>query len=100
MRPGSTLHTGPIANARISRQQILLTPLSNERVEVKNVGKAPMSINGVITVEGVLVDGDELAVHNAAIWLVRFVEREWSSSEAQSVSPGRGHQPAGLGAQA
>jgi len=39
-----------------------------------------MSITGVITVEGVLVDGDVLEVQNAAIWLLRFVEREWSTS--------------------
>ncbi len=84
VRPGSRLHTGPIANARISRQHILLTPLSNERIEVKNVGKAPMSINGVITVEGVLVEGDVLEVQNAALWLVRFVEREWSTSSYPS----------------
>ena len=80
VRPNTRLRTGPIANARISRQQIRLTPISNERVEVENVGKAPMSINGVITVAGVLVDGDVLEVQNAAIWLLRFAERDWSPS--------------------
>ncbi|MFZ5439290.1 MAG: sigma 54-interacting transcriptional regulator [Myxococcota bacterium] len=72
VRPGAVAATTPIANARISRQQLTLTPLTDERLKVKNVGRAPLRINGVVATEGVVGEGDVLEVQNAATWLVRF----------------------------
>ena len=72
VRPGSVAPTAALASARVARQQLLITPLSEERLQVKNLGAAPIRINGVQHKEAIVSEGDLIELQNAATWLVRF----------------------------
>jgi len=71
MRPGDSELGGPIANARISRQHLVLDPVDEESVKLKSVGRATVRVNGrAVSGESVVRAGDIIEIHNAAVFLV------------------------------
>jgi DNA-binding NtrC family response regulator len=70
MRPGATQPTQPIANARISRLQLLVQPAEQDALELRSLGRAQMRINGRPTSHGLVRAGDVIELHNAAVFLV------------------------------
>lgn len=70
MRPGRTVARPPIANARISRRQLLVEPAGDDGIRVRSVGRAAVRIAGRVSAEGVARVGDLVEIHNAAVLLV------------------------------
>lgn len=69
MRPGVTEPRPPIANARISRVQTILTPRGDE-VHLEAVGRAAMRLNGRAFTQAVARAGDVIEIHNAAVFVI------------------------------
>jgi len=71
MRPGASDLGPPIANARISRVQLVLDPVDEETVKIKQVGRATVRVNGkVVSSETPARAGDIVEIHNAAVFVV------------------------------
>ncbi|MDP6943634.1 MAG: sigma-54-dependent Fis family transcriptional regulator, partial [Myxococcota bacterium] len=60
-RPAAVEPGGPLAGQRISRRQLLLEPASGQ-IEVKRVGRCPISVNGRTVDQATLVPGDTLQI--------------------------------------
>ncbi len=69
-RPGVTLPGPPLAEARLSRQQLLIDPLPQGRLALRSVGRCRMYVNGVETSEAEVGDGDAVLFRNALLLLV------------------------------
>jgi two-component system nitrogen regulation response regulator GlnG/two-component system response regulator HydG len=82
VRPGSTVAGPPIANARISRLQLVIEPLAEDELRVRSLGRATMRIGGKVTTGGTARAGDVVEIHNAAVFLVisRVVDPPASST--------------------
>jgi two-component system nitrogen regulation response regulator GlnG/two-component system response regulator HydG len=70
IRPGRTVAGPPIANARISRLQLVIEPIGEDELRVRSVGRATMRIAGKPTTDGTARAGDVVEIHNAAVFLV------------------------------
>ena len=71
MRPGENDLGAPIANARISRVQLVLDPVDEDSLTIKSVGRASVRVNGrTITAETTVRTGDVIEIHNAAVFVV------------------------------
>jgi DNA-binding NtrC family response regulator len=70
IRPGRVIPGPPIANARISRLQLVVEPIAEDEVRIRSVGRATMRIAGKVTTEGTARAGDVVELHNAAVFLV------------------------------
>ncbi|MCX5742811.1 MAG: sigma 54-interacting transcriptional regulator, partial [Proteobacteria bacterium] len=70
MRPGSTVEGLPINNARISRLQLIVEPISETALRLRSVGRATVRINGKVVTEATAEAGDLVEIHNAAVFLV------------------------------
>ena len=68
-RPGTAVVCPPIASARISRLHLVMQPESDS-ARIRNLGRAPMRINGQETKEGLVREGDVVELHNAAVFYV------------------------------
>ena len=82
VRPGYTIPRLPIANARISRQQLAVSPLEGGQLEVRCIGRTPMFVNGRAASEAVVSANDLIELRNAAIFLV--TERRATLAEPRS----------------
>jgi DNA-binding NtrC family response regulator len=82
VRPGYTIPRLPLANARISRQQLTLRPLDGGQLQVRCIGRTPMFVNGRHTSEAVVSANDLIELRNAAIFLV--AERRATLAEPRS----------------
>lgn len=71
-RPGSARPQGPLAAPRLSRVQLKFKTKAEGVLEVRSVGRCPMSIRGEELESAELEDGDVLVLRNA---LVLFVAR-------------------------
>lgn len=89
-RPGALEVTGPLESPRISRVQLLLAPRSPRELEVQNVGRCPMEIDGQPAVAGTLTPGSVLELKNALLLLCTI--RPPRLSPLLSMSP---HHPFG-----
>ena len=69
VRPDQQLACEPIANARISRLQLVAEP-EGDGVKIRSLGRALMRINGATVTEGVARHGDVVEIHNAAVFYV------------------------------
>ena len=69
-RPSGDTSPEPIRDGRISRRQLVLEPVSADRLRVENVGKCPLLVNGVETTGGEVKPGDTLTLKNVAVFLV------------------------------
>ena len=76
LRPGRALACPPIANARMSRLQLVVEPLGEDRIRLRSVGRAIVRVAGKQVTECVARAGEIVEVHNAAVFLVtsRHVE--------------------------
>jgi MoxR-like ATPase len=70
MRPGSTVEGPPIANARISRLQLVIEPLGEDEIRLRSLGRTTVRINGRVVTEGTARAGDLIELHNAAVFFV------------------------------
>jgi DNA-binding NtrC family response regulator len=70
MRPGDSELGAPIANARISRVQLVLEPIDDESLKLRSVGRATVRLNGkAITGDATVRVGDVVEIHNAAVFV-------------------------------
>jgi len=70
MRPGETELGAPIANARISRVQLVLEPVDEDSLKLRSVGRATVRINGkVVAGDAMVRTGDVVEIHNAAVFV-------------------------------
>ncbi|MFO0665382.1 MAG: sigma 54-interacting transcriptional regulator [Polyangiaceae bacterium] len=84
VRPGMSAPCPPVANARISRLQLLLQPEGSDGIRVRSVGRAPMRINGATMSEALVSEGDVVEIQNAAVFLVTRRKRELPASPSES----------------
>src|SRR5687768_9787225 len=70
MRPGESVTTKPLEGPRISRVQLALNPLDDERLEVKNVGRGALLVDGESCENAVVRPGSTLSLRNSLILLV------------------------------
>lgn len=77
VRPGRSAEGAPLASGRISRVQLLLTPIDESSLRVRSVGRTVVRVNGVSISEGAAASsgvtlrvGDVLEIQNAAIFLL------------------------------
>lgn len=71
MRPGDSELGGPITNARISRQQLVLEPIDEDSLKLRSVGRATVRVNGrPVSGDTVVRAGDIVEIHNAAVFIV------------------------------
>lgn len=70
--PGRVEHVGPPRGSRISRRQLIVTP-SATRLEVDNVGRCPLLVNGREMKRAEVGPGDTLELRNQLLLVV--VER-------------------------
>ena len=71
MRPGSSELGAPIANARVSRMQLVLEPIDEESLTVRSLGRATVRINGKAVTSGAVARaGDIIEIHNACVFVV------------------------------
>src|SRR5262249_52448507 len=57
-RPGQNQPLGTLENRAISRRQLLVRPMSPDTLHVTNVGRCPLSVNGVSAGEVEVRPGD------------------------------------------
>jgi DNA-binding NtrC family response regulator len=84
-RPGVTRPGPALAEARLSRQQLLIDPLPQGRLALRSIGRCRMFVNGVETSEAQVGDGDTVLFRNALLLLVARrpplpALRQWSRS--------------------
>jgi len=70
MRPGENVATKPLEGPRISRVQLELCPLDDERLEVKNVGRGALLVDGEACESAVARPGSTLTLKNSVVLLV------------------------------
>jgi two-component system nitrogen regulation response regulator GlnG/two-component system response regulator HydG len=69
-RPGVSLAAPHLTTTRISRRQLRITPLDVDRVQVDNVGKRELYLNGVVVKDAVVKEGDTLMLEHSAVFVV------------------------------
>lgn len=69
-RPGEITPTGPLRSSRLSREQLRFRALKGGRVQVENVGRAPMLVDGEPTDRAELRPGALLELQKQALFLV------------------------------
>ncbi|HNN93093.1 MAG TPA: protein kinase [Pseudomonadota bacterium] len=69
-RPGGGQARPPLEGARISRTQLAIEPVGEDRLAVRSVGRCPLLLNGTETIEGVVGVGDTLTLRQAVMLLV------------------------------
>jgi two-component system nitrogen regulation response regulator GlnG/two-component system response regulator HydG len=94
-RPGSLTPCQPVANARISRVQLVMQP-EGDNIRVRSVGRAPMRVNGVQTTEALAAEGDVVEIHNAAVFYVALRLKALPASSASDTAFAFG-EPDGFG---
>jgi transcriptional regulator with AAA-type ATPase domain len=72
-RPGAAEPQPPLAAARVSRVQLELRPVADDKLEVVSVGRCTLAIDGVETSRAVVEAGAVLSLKNA---LVLYVLRQ------------------------
>ena len=70
MRPGDSELGGPIANARISRMQLLLDPIDEDSLRLRSFGRATVRVNSKVVTDTTVRSGDIVEIHNAAVFMV------------------------------
>jgi two-component system nitrogen regulation response regulator GlnG/two-component system response regulator HydG len=70
MRPGELIEQPPIANARVSRKQLLVERQGEEAIRIRSIGAARVRVNGTETTDAVARPGDVVEIHNAAVFVV------------------------------
>ena len=73
-RPGRDISTAPLMDRKISRRQLRVSASSKtpDRLDVENVGRRPMLINGTRTHVGSLGPGSMLEVHKRLLLLCQL----------------------------
>ena len=75
-RPGDSEATGQLRSPRISRAHLELRARGLESLELRNLSRRPMWVNGVESTEARLSPGDVLELHKVAMfWCTRRPER-------------------------
>lgn len=69
-RPREDLAAPELSMTRISRRQLRLTPLTEDRVRIENVGKRELFVNGAPTRDAIVRAGDTVMVENSAVFVV------------------------------
>jgi DNA-binding NtrC family response regulator len=69
-RPLERIRQPPLEGPRLSRAQLLITPIGDGRLEVKCIGRCPLFIDGVETSSGVAGPGAIVTLQNALILVV------------------------------
>ena len=101
VRPNAQIACPPVANARISRLQLVAEP-HGDGVKIRSLGRAVMRINGAATTEGLARHGDVVEVHNAAVFYVCVRPTHlpelstWEADASTSMFPFGGVDPFGL----
>lgn len=76
LRPTGVMPRPWLANARISRLQLVLRPTGEDRLGFRSVGRCVARLNGVELKDGELREGDVLELHHAACFVVRCAPTE------------------------
>src|SRR5262245_21907769 len=69
-RPMGTVSMPPLTGPRLSRLQLELRPQGADRLEVRSVGRCPLTVNGVPTARAVLQIGDTLSLRSSLVAIV------------------------------
>ncbi len=72
MRPGRTLPTPPLSQPRLSRRQLLIEP-AGEALQITQLGRAQLYLNGAPTTGGRAAPGDTLRLGDSLVlWVARY----------------------------
>lgn len=92
IRPGRSREMGPLESPSLSRKQLKIT-MQREGIQVQNVGRCRMQVDGVETSESVLVEGQTLEVVDELVFLcvrtVPFFEKELAGYRHEFGAPDR-----------
>jgi len=69
-RPHATTSTPPLGDSRISRSQLSLRPRSDGSLDLENVGRCKLFVNGEAASAATLRPGDTITLRNALVLLV------------------------------
>ncbi|HEY2512280.1 MAG TPA: sigma 54-interacting transcriptional regulator [Polyangiaceae bacterium] len=85
IRGGTAAAAEPLADPHLSRRHLQLTAHGAETLQVENLGRVPLVVNGVPSEKAVVRTGDVLEIDRRLLLLV--VHRTWPLAEPQEEIP-------------